>query len=219
MKTAWGTGLTLFRSEAGHPAGRSGSSRNLIRWYSPAEVLKMATADNAEVLALSGPRNPYPGKLGVRRAGRAGGSFAVGSTAVSPPHIKLIEDPDRNFKVIMKGRGRSTRTRLDSRLPVGAERQSAAARVTLSCASGKQGRLACAGVAAPAMRLTSGRATNVMGGNKNKKRTAQKNKPREDSIPGARKSCTPARWAVRRIGGVGDGGFRRCPGEKRSRSA
>ena len=29
----------------------------------------MATADNAELLALSGPRNPYPGKLGVVEEG------------------------------------------------------------------------------------------------------------------------------------------------------
>ena len=36
------------------------------------------------------------------------------------------------------------------------------------------------------MRLTSGRATNVMGANKNKKRSAQKNNPREDSMPGQR---------------------------------
>ncbi|HVZ32922.1 MAG TPA: amidohydrolase family protein, partial [Polyangiaceae bacterium] len=34
----------------------------LVKWYTPAEALKMATADNAELLALSGPRNPYPGK-------------------------------------------------------------------------------------------------------------------------------------------------------------
>lgn len=33
------------------------------------DVLKMATADNAELLAMSGPRNPYPGKLGVIEQG------------------------------------------------------------------------------------------------------------------------------------------------------
>ena len=35
----------------------------LVRWYTPAEVLKMATHDDAELLAMSGPRNLYPGKL------------------------------------------------------------------------------------------------------------------------------------------------------------
>ena len=38
-------------------------------WFTPAEVLKMATHDNARLLALSGPRNPYPGKLGVVEEG------------------------------------------------------------------------------------------------------------------------------------------------------
>ena len=37
----------------------------MVRWYSPAEALKMATADNGELMALSGFINPYPGKLGV----------------------------------------------------------------------------------------------------------------------------------------------------------
>ena len=66
VKTAWGTD-TLFDPKL---ATRQGAQlAKLVRWYSPAEVLKMATADNAEVLALSGPRNPYPGKLGVVEQG------------------------------------------------------------------------------------------------------------------------------------------------------
>jgi hypothetical protein len=30
----------------------------LTKWFSPAELLKMATHDNAELFALLGPRNP-----------------------------------------------------------------------------------------------------------------------------------------------------------------
>ncbi len=41
----------------------------LTKWFTPAEALKQATADNAELLTLSGPRNPYPGKLGVVEEG------------------------------------------------------------------------------------------------------------------------------------------------------
>ncbi|KYH43475.1 amidohydrolase family protein [Branchiibius sp. NY16-3462-2] len=37
----------------------------MVRWMSAGEALVMATSRNAELLALSGPRNPYPGKLGV----------------------------------------------------------------------------------------------------------------------------------------------------------
>ena len=41
----------------------------LIRWYTPAEAMIMATSTNAELLTLSGLRNPYPGKLGVVEQG------------------------------------------------------------------------------------------------------------------------------------------------------
>ena len=34
-------------------------------WYTPFEALKMATHDKAHLLKLSGPRDPYPGDLGV----------------------------------------------------------------------------------------------------------------------------------------------------------
>ena len=66
---AWGTD-TLFDAQL---ALRQGAQlAKMVRWFEPAEVLKMATADNAALLALSGPRNPYPGKLGVVGGGRAG---------------------------------------------------------------------------------------------------------------------------------------------------
>jgi imidazolonepropionase-like amidohydrolase len=42
---------------------------SLTRWYTPAEPLVMATSTNAELLALSGKLNSYPGKLGVVEQG------------------------------------------------------------------------------------------------------------------------------------------------------
>jgi imidazolonepropionase-like amidohydrolase len=97
IKTAWGTD-TLFDPKL---ATRQGAQlAKLVRWYSPAEVLKMATADNAEVLALSGLRNPYPGKLGVVEQGALADLLLVDGDPLA--NIKLIEDPDKNFKIIMK---------------------------------------------------------------------------------------------------------------------
>src|SRR5262249_4468719 len=62
IKTAFGSDL-LFSAEL---AERQGAMlTHLTRWYDNAEILRMATSVNAELLALSGPRNPYPGKLGV----------------------------------------------------------------------------------------------------------------------------------------------------------
>ena len=97
VKTAWGTD-TLFNAEL---ATRQGAQlTSLVRWYTPSEVLKMATADNAELLALSGPRNPYPGKLGVVEEGALADLLLVDGDPVA--NIKLIEDPAKNFLVIMK---------------------------------------------------------------------------------------------------------------------
>ena len=67
----------------------------MVRWYTPSEVLKMATADNAELLAMAGPRNPYPGKLGVVEEGALADLLLVDGDPVA--NIKLIEDPAKNF--------------------------------------------------------------------------------------------------------------------------
>jgi imidazolonepropionase-like amidohydrolase len=97
VKTAWGTD-TLFNAKL---ATRQGEQlTTLMRWYTPSEILKMATADNAELLAMSGPRNPYPGKLGVVEEGALADLLLVDGDPVA--NIKLIEDPGKNFLVIMK---------------------------------------------------------------------------------------------------------------------
>jgi imidazolonepropionase-like amidohydrolase len=60
----------------------------------------MATGTNAELLALSGKRSPYKGKLGVVEAGALADLLLVDGDPIA--NIKLIEDPGRNFVVIMK---------------------------------------------------------------------------------------------------------------------
>jgi imidazolonepropionase-like amidohydrolase len=97
VKTAWGTD-TLFDAKL---ATRQGAQlAKMVRWYTPSEVLKMATADNAELLALSGPRNPYPGRLDVVQEGALADLLLGDGDPVA--NIKLIEDPGKNFLVIMK---------------------------------------------------------------------------------------------------------------------
>jgi imidazolonepropionase-like amidohydrolase len=97
LKTAWGTD-TLFDAKL---ATRQGAQLvKLLRWYTPFEVLKMATSTNAELLAMSGPRNPYPGKLGVVEEGALADLLLVDGDPLE--EIELIEDPAKNFKVIMK---------------------------------------------------------------------------------------------------------------------
>jgi imidazolonepropionase-like amidohydrolase len=72
----------------------------MVRWFTPGEILVMATGTNAELLALSGKRSPYKGKLGVVEAGALADLLLVDGDPIA--NIKLIEDPARNFVVIMK---------------------------------------------------------------------------------------------------------------------
>lgn len=97
IKTAWGTDI-LFDPRMTSTQGAQLAT--LVRWYTPAELLKMATGTNAQLLALSGPRNPYPGKLGVVEEGALADLILVDGDPIAD--IQLIADPDKNFVVIMK---------------------------------------------------------------------------------------------------------------------
>ncbi len=97
LRTAWSTD-TLFDARL---ATRQGAQLvKLTRWYTPAQTLRMATGDNGELLALSGLRSPYPGKLGVVQPGALADLLLVDGDPLA--NIKLIEDPGKNFVVIMK---------------------------------------------------------------------------------------------------------------------
>ena len=97
IKTAFGTDV-LFSQALAERQGAMLAS--LTRWYTPAETLIMATSTNAELLGLSGKRNPYPGKLGVVEEGALADLLLVDGNPID--NIKLIEDPAKNFLLIMK---------------------------------------------------------------------------------------------------------------------
>jgi imidazolonepropionase-like amidohydrolase len=97
LKTAFGSDL-LFSAQK---ATRQGIMlTHLTRWYESAEILKMATGTNGELLALSGPRNPYPGKLGIIEEGAFADLIVVDGDPIT--NIALIENPEKNFLIIMK---------------------------------------------------------------------------------------------------------------------
>ena len=60
----------------------------------------MATAANAELLALSGPRNPYPGTLGVVQPNALADLLLVDGDPLQD--LSLLGDPEKNLLVVMK---------------------------------------------------------------------------------------------------------------------
>lgn len=98
VKVAFGTDI-LFDPVL---AERQGAFlAKLQRWYTPFEVLEMATSINAELLALSGPRLPYQeGGLGVVEEGAYADLILVDGNPLE--NIDLIADPHKNFDLIMK---------------------------------------------------------------------------------------------------------------------
>jgi imidazolonepropionase-like amidohydrolase len=73
---------------------------NRLAWFSPAEILTQATANNAELLSWSGPRNPYPGKLGVIEEGALADLLLVDGNPLE--NLELFNDPEKNLLLIMK---------------------------------------------------------------------------------------------------------------------
>jgi imidazolonepropionase-like amidohydrolase len=97
VKLAWGTDL-LFEPDLNK------EQNNLLlllkQWFTPAEILKLVTYDNAQLLALSGPRSPYQGELGIVKEGALADLLLVNGDPLND--VDLIGDPGKNFTVIMK---------------------------------------------------------------------------------------------------------------------
>jgi imidazolonepropionase-like amidohydrolase len=97
VKLAWGTD-TLFDPELAKKQGKMVTK--MMRWFTPFETLKMVTHDNAQLLKLSGPRDPYPGELGVVKEGALADLILVDGNPLE--NIQLVANPEKSFVVIMK---------------------------------------------------------------------------------------------------------------------
>jgi imidazolonepropionase-like amidohydrolase len=97
VPTGWGSDV-LF-----NPVAAARQNQNLAymtRWYTPAQALQQATAQNAFILAMSGERNPYPGTLGVIQKGaHADMILTEGDPSAD---LSVVADPETNFRIIMK---------------------------------------------------------------------------------------------------------------------
>lgn len=97
IKLAFGTDI-LFDPKL---AKRQGAQlAKMVKWFTAFEILKMATSDNASLLEMSGPRNPYRKKLGVIEVGAYADLILVDGNPLE--NIQLVSNPEKNFVLIMK---------------------------------------------------------------------------------------------------------------------
>ena len=97
VKLAWGTDL-LF-----NPANTKNQNHGIVKlqkWFTPFEILKMVTFDNAQLLAMSGPRNPYPGRLGVVEEGALADLLLIEGNPLQ--EIGVLENTAEKFAMIVK---------------------------------------------------------------------------------------------------------------------
>jgi len=97
VKTAWGTDM-LFDPPLAAKQGKF--LAKMKKWYTPYEVLKMATSGNAELVKMCGPRDPYPGELGVVKEGAFADLILVNGNPLE--NVDLVADAAKNFVVIVK---------------------------------------------------------------------------------------------------------------------
>jgi len=98
VNMAFGTDI-LLNPGASRSQGRQ--LAKLTRFMSPLETLRMATGNAGELLAMSGPRDPYAGRLGVI----AEGAHADILVWDGDPETDLdfLDDPTANLRLVMKG--------------------------------------------------------------------------------------------------------------------
>ena len=98
VKVAFGTDLFGNRNNFDDTV-KEFSAR--LPWFTPVEILRQATSGNAELLELTGPRNPYQdGPLGVIKEGAYADLLIVNGNPLED--IRVMENPEENLKLIMK---------------------------------------------------------------------------------------------------------------------
>lgn len=97
VRTAFGTDVLM------NPAGPATQGRQLAklaRFMDPLEALRTATGSAGELLALSGPRAPYEGPIGVIAPGALADLLVVDGDPARD--LRFLVDPDRSLRLVMK---------------------------------------------------------------------------------------------------------------------
>jgi imidazolonepropionase-like amidohydrolase len=96
MKIAYGTDVLFNKAKADQPHLQL---LKMKRWFSNFEILKMATSNNASLLAMSGKRRPYTGQLGVIEEGALADILIVDGNPLK--NLELFKDKN-NIVLILK---------------------------------------------------------------------------------------------------------------------
>ena len=97
VKLAFGTDLV---SPPKNPLRQNELVVNLKQWFTNFEILKMITYDNAQLLKMSGPRNPYPADLGTLVPDAYADILLFDKSPLED--ISVIGDPINNLLLIIK---------------------------------------------------------------------------------------------------------------------
>ncbi|MBB1139957.1 amidohydrolase family protein [Myroides sp. WP-1] len=97
VKLAFGTDLV---SPPKNPLRQNELVVNLKQWFTNFEILKMITYDNAQLLKMSGPRNPYPADLGTLAEDAYADILLFDKSPLED--ISVIGDPKNNILLIIK---------------------------------------------------------------------------------------------------------------------
>jgi imidazolonepropionase-like amidohydrolase len=97
VRMAFGTDI-LFSPAGGESQGRQ--LAKLARFMPPLEALRMATGAAGELLAMSGERAPYPGRLGVIAEGALADLLVV--DADPSAGLSWLDRPGESLALIMK---------------------------------------------------------------------------------------------------------------------
>lgn len=97
MKIAYGTDVLFNAKKAAAP---NAQLLKMKRWFNNFEILNMATANNADLLAMSGKRSPYTGKLGVIEEGALADLIIIDGNPLD--NLELLNDTDKTLVLIMK---------------------------------------------------------------------------------------------------------------------
>lgn len=98
VNMAFGTDILM------NPGGAQSQGRQLAklsRFMAPLEALRMATGQAGELLAMSGERAPYPGRLGIIEEGALADILVWDGEPETD--LDFLADPGANLRLVMKG--------------------------------------------------------------------------------------------------------------------